>query len=339
MSNISSILIVDDQPIGREVLEELLFLPEYELHFAENGLEALKLAAQISPDIILLDVMMPGMGGYEVCKQLRADPHLCEVPVLMLTALDDPSSRLEGIESGADDFISKPFNRSELRARVKTITRLARYRKLHEKQANLEKAHNQLLASYDATIEGWSRAMSLRDTETEQHTKRVTELSERLARMAGMSSEALLHVRWGALLHDIGKLGVPDCILRKPGELTAEEWVEMRKHPQYALEMLAPIEYLTPALDIPYCHHERWNGSGYPRGLKGEEIPLAARIFAVVDVWDALTSDRPYRAALPEETAMKYIQENSGTHFDPQIVRLFVSLMEKESAHLMMEVN
>ncbi|MDT8898347.1 GAF domain-containing protein [Thermanaerothrix sp. 4228-RoL] len=190
--------------------------------------------------------------------------------------------------------------------------------------ANLQQTTQALLRAYDATIEGWSYALDLRDKETEGHTQRVTELALRLARALGLSGEALVHLRRGALLHDIGKMGVPDSILHKPGPLTDEEWVLMRRHPVFAYEMLSRIEYLRPALDIPYCHHEKWDGTGYPRGLKGEEIPLAARIFAVVDVWDALTSDRPYRPAWTREQAMAYLREQAGKHFDPHIVEVFL---------------
>jgi PAS domain S-box-containing protein/putative nucleotidyltransferase with HDIG domain len=185
---------------------------------------------------------------------------------------------------------------------------------------SLERSNFELSMAYDATIEGWSRALDLRDKETEGHTQRVTETTVKLARAFGLSDEDLVQVRWGALLHDIGKMGVPDGILHKPGPLTDEEWVAMRKHPTFAYEMLSPIRYLRLALDIPYCHHEKWDGSGYPRGLKGAQIPLIARIFAVVDVWDALRSDRPYRAAWPEDKVRDYIRASSGTFFDPQVV-------------------
>ncbi len=197
----------------------------------------------------------------------------------------------------------------------------------------MQRSNVELGLAYDATIEGWSYALDLRDKETEGHTQRVTDLSMRLARRLGLSEAELIHVRRGALLHDIGKMGVPDSILHKPGPLNDEEWVIMRKHPQLAFEMLSPITYLRPALDIPYCHHERWDGGeppgkpGYPRGLRGEQIPLAARIFAVVDVWDALTSDRPYRPAWEAEKALAHIQAESGRHFDPRVVSAFLELI------------
>jgi PAS domain S-box-containing protein len=183
----------------------------------------------------------------------------------------------------------------------------------------MQRSNVELTLAYDATIEGWSRALDLRDKETEGHTKRVTEITLRLAQLFGMNDRELVQIRRGALLHDIGKLGVPDGILLKPGSLSDEEWIVMRKHPQFAFDMLAPIQYLKPALDIPYCHHEKWDGTGYPRGLKGDQIPLTARIFAIVDVWDALTSDRPYRPAWPEEKVLAHIRSLSGTHFDPQV--------------------
>jgi response regulator RpfG family c-di-GMP phosphodiesterase len=196
---------------------------------------------------------------------------------------------------------------------------------------DLQHSNLELIVAYDATINGWSRAMDIRDQETEGHTQRVTEMTVRLAEKMGISDEQIVHIRRGALLHDIGKLGVPDAILLKPGKLTDEEWVIMRKHPQVAYEMLLPIDYLRPALDIPYCHHEKWDGTGYPRGLAGAAIPLAARLFTIVDVWDALRSDRPYRAAWPEEKVLEYIQSNSGSQFEPKIVNLFMESKVYES--------
>jgi PAS domain S-box-containing protein len=192
--------------------------------------------------------------------------------------------------------------------------------------ADLQRSNTDLELAYDTTLEGWSRALDLRDKETEGHTQRVTDVTERLARSMGLSEAELMQMRRGALLHDIGKMGIPDSILLKPAPLTADEWEVMRRHPLYAFELISPIAYLRPALDIPYCHHEKWDGTGYPRGLKGELIPLAARIFAVVDVWDALRSDRPYRPAWPEERVRAHIRGLSGTHFDPRVVLAFLSL-------------
>lgn len=188
----------------------------------------------------------------------------------------------------------------------------------------LQRSNMELALAYDATIEGWSHALDLRDRETEGHTQRVTEMTLKLALAMGITDQELVHMRRGSLLHDIGKMGVPDRILLKTGKLTEDEWVNMRRHPEFAYDMLMPITYLQPALDIPYCHHEKWDGTGYPRGLKGEQIPLAARIFAVVDVWDALRSDRPYRAGWKIEDVLKYIQEQSGKYFDARVVDVFL---------------
>ena len=190
----------------------------------------------------------------------------------------------------------------------------------------LQGANEELKAAYDETIKGWALALELRDKETEGHTQRVTTLTQTLAKTMGICGEELEHIKRGSLLHDIGKMAIPDGILLKPGELTLTERKYMELHPLLAKDMLDPIEFLHPALDIPYCHHEKWDGSGYPRNLRGEEIPFAARIFAVVDVWDALTSDRPYREPLSSDKVRKIIREGSGKHFDPQVVEAFLSL-------------
>jgi HD-GYP domain-containing protein (c-di-GMP phosphodiesterase class II) len=192
---------------------------------------------------------------------------------------------------------------------------------------DLQRSNADLKLAYDATLLGWSHALDLRDKETEGHTQRVTKMSTQLARAFGLSEDEVIHIRRGALLHDMGKMGVPDSILLKTNQLTDDDWLLMRRHPQYAYEMLAEIDYLRPALDIPYCHHEKWDGSGYPRGLKGDEIPLSARLFAVVDVWDALYYDRPYRKGWTLDHTLEYIGEQSGKHFDPQVVDLFLRIV------------
>jgi len=325
MKYINLILIVDDQPRGQQTLASLLEPEGYRLVFASNGPEALALAAQMVPDLVLLDVMMPGMDGFEVCRRLRADPTLALIPVVLVTALDDSNARLQGIESGADDFVTKPFNRAELRARVRTITRLNRFRTLLDER---QQAAEELALAYDATLTGWSRALELRDHETEGHSRRVTTMTVRMAMEMGVSGASLEHIRRGALLHDIGKMGIPDAILLKPGPLSEEEWDVMRRHPGIAYDLLSPVTYLRDALEIPWCHHEKWDGTGYPRGLRGEEIPFAARIFAVVDVWDALSNDRPYRRAWPVARVREHIASLSGTHFDPRIIEVFLPLLD-----------
>lgn len=196
---------------------------------------------------------------------------------------------------------------------------------------DLQRSNVELALAYDTTLEGWSRAMDLRDRVTEGHAMRVTKLTLDLARAVGISEQSLMHVRRGALLHDIGKMAIPDNILMKPGPLSHEEVEIMRRHPVYALELLSPITYLRPAITIPYLHHEKWDGSGYPQGLKGEQIPIAARVFAVVDVWDALTSERPYREPWPKQKVLEYIRNMSGVHFDPSIVQKFLAMTGDEA--------
>jgi hypothetical protein len=193
----------------------------------------------------------------------------------------------------------------------------------------LQTANLELQDAYDRTMEGWVRALDLRDRETEGHTLRVAEITLRLARAMGIQESEIIHIRRGALLHDMGKMGVPDAILLKEDNLTDAEWAIMKKHPSYAYEMLSPIPYLHSALDIPFCHHEKWNGTGYPRGLKGEQIPLAARLFAVVDVWDALRSTRPYRQGWPESQVLEHIREKAGSHFDPGVVDVFMRVLKE----------
>jgi len=192
----------------------------------------------------------------------------------------------------------------------------------------LQNTQDALTKSYEATLEGWVRALDLRDNATEIHTRRVTELTLLLAKKMGVEQQELEHIRRGALLHDIGKMGIPDRILQKPGPLTDEEWGTMKKHPIYACEFLSPISYLEPALEIPCYHHEKWDGSGYPNGMMGDEIPLSARIFAVVDVWDALLSDRSYREAWAEDEAVDYIKAQADSHFDPEVVLSFLDIIQ-----------
>jgi putative nucleotidyltransferase with HDIG domain len=210
------------------------------------------------------------------------------------------------------------------------VTACLLYFLVHLNFSAIQNAQHTLEQGYDATLKGWARALDLRDRSTEKHTQRVTELTLSLAKAMGIKEPELTHLRRGALLHDIGKIGVPDSILLKSGALTDDEWIIMRQHPVHAYEMLSHIQYLQPALDIPYCHHERWSGTGYPRGLICDEIPLAARIFAVVDVWDALTSSRPYLEEWTKEQALEYIQAQAGQDFDPQVVRVFLDLIDSQ---------
>jgi PAS domain S-box-containing protein/putative nucleotidyltransferase with HDIG domain len=215
----------------------------------------------------------------------------------------DPSGKVVGVLGIAADVTAREWAMTQLEATNRALTN-----------------------AYDSTLEGWVRALDLRDRETEGHTKRVTKLTVELARRAGVPEDDLVHVRRGALLHDIGKIGIPDSVLKKPGPLDDDEWKLMRQHPVWAHEMISSVGFLQPALDVPYCHHERWDGQGYPRGLSGESIPLSARVFAVVDVWDALRSDRPYSKAWDEERVLAYLREQAGGQFDPAVVEQFLAM-------------
>jgi putative two-component system response regulator len=337
------VLVIDDDPNVRDILSDLLKRERCVVHTAESGLSGIAAARAELPDLILLDVMMPDLDGFSVCRMLRDDPLTAEVPIIMITALDDRLSRLEGVKAGADEFLSKPVELSELRLRVRTMQRINRYRRLIEERERAaaqerllteqaRQAAQAVAEAYDQTLIGWSRALDLRDKETEGHSQRVAQLTLAVAQALNIPPEEQINMWRGAMLHDIGKIGVPDSILHKPGPLTEEEWEIMRCHTTYAYELLSPIAYLRSAIDIPYCHHEKWDGTGYPRGLRGEQIPLAARIFALVDVWDALTNDRPYRKAWSREQAYQYICEQKGKHFDPNLVDLFLSIAAPDLA-------
>ena len=231
------------------------------------------------------------------------------------------------IETTARLFFDELSGQQEFQASSRNIN------ERKEAEEKLQRAHTDLQEAYDKTIEGWVLALDLRDRETEGHTQRVTNMTEKLARILGYTDEEITHIRRGALLHDMGKMGIPDEILQKPGPLTDDEWVTMRKHPEMAYQMLSQIKYLKEALTIPYYHHERWDGSGYPHKLKGEDIPLQARMFAVVDVWDALSSDRPYRKKIPHKEVVDYLKKESGRLFDPQVIENFIPLLSNGSSH------
>ena len=231
------------------------------------------------------------------------------------------------VAAGNLDIKVTPRGNDEITALTKSFNLMVS--SLNRSKLELIRAHEDTIQAYDRTIEGWCKALEMRDNVTEGHTQRVTDLTIQIGREMGVKEADLVHIRRGALMHDIGKMAIPDSILKKSGPLNDDEWKEMRKHPDYAYDMLKRISYLSPSLAIPYCHHEKWDGTGYPRGIKGEEIPLEARIFAIADVWDALTSDRPYRNAMSEEFVLKYIGENKGKHFDPMVVDAFLNVYDE----------
>jgi putative two-component system response regulator len=324
MKDNRTILVVGDEPAIRRLVEAYLTGQGYDLAFADGEATGLLSEGGIKPGLVLLTLDTPEMVA--TCSTLRADPALSSIPVLVVAEADDRGGRLLGVEAGADDFISLPLDAVELRARVRTMMRLNSYRRrvaAYEMESGIEQA----IGALDATLESWGRALELRGIESEGHTERVTDMALQVASAMGIRDGELVHVRRGALVHDIGKMGISDRIMFKVGPLDEQEWEEMHQHPVYAYELLSPIEILRPALDIPYCHHEKWDGSGYPRGLRGAQIPLSARVFAVVDVWDALHSDRSYRPAWSNSEVDDYLHEQSGHHFDPEVIRAFFEIL------------
>ncbi len=330
-----SILLVDDDRPFLTALGATLQLEGFQVTTTDSGKEGIELAHKQLPDLIICDVMMPPPNGFEVLETLTQDPKTASIPFIFLTAHVTDKDKVRALISGADDHITKPFRKEELLARIKAILRrkekttLALMEdtdsKINSLRSEISKLMEQSESGQEEFVQGLIRMLALRDNESEQHTWRVTNLTEQMATALGFKGKSLLHIRWGAILHDIGKVGIPDRILQKPGPLTEEEREVMYLHPEVAYEILVPLRLPPAALEIPLRHHERWDGLGYPGRLSGEKIPLSARIFAVVDVWDALTSDRPYRKAWPAAKAREYILENSGKHFDPKVVDVFLN--------------
>jgi response regulator RpfG family c-di-GMP phosphodiesterase len=325
------VLIVEDSPDDAELLVRELrrggYDPVFERVETAAAMEAA--LARESWDLVVSDHSMLQFDSLAALSVLKAS-HV-DIPFIIVSGTIGEELAVETMKAGAHDYLVKgrlarliPVVARELGdAEVRRERRAAEYATRDREQL----AVLELAAAYEATLEGWVHALDLRDRETEGHSRRVTDLTVRLARRMGLSEAECVHIRRGALLHDIGKMGIPDAILHKPSALSPDEWDIMRRHPEYARDLLDSVDYLRPSLDIPYCHHEKWDGTGYPRGLKGEQIPRAARIFAAVDIWDAIRSDRPYRAAWSDERALAYLGSQSGTHLDPAVVEAFLDLL------------
>jgi putative two-component system response regulator len=332
------VLIVDDYTDNLFTLSRVLKELEVDVYQAASGEEALGLTIENDFCVAILDVQMPGMDGYELAELLRGNESTSKLPIIFLSAaFSDEYHHRKGYDAGAVDFLSKPYNRDILLSKVRVFINLYEQRLQIESWGHwleflVHERTTELSQSYDDTLLGWAKALELRERETAGHCHRVTQITMRMANEIGISAEQQVHIQRGALLHDIGKMGISDSILLKPASLTTEEWGEMRQHPIYAYELLRHVKFLEPALNIPYTHHEKWDGTGYPRGLKGEDIPLEARIFALADVWDALTSDRPYRKAVTRDEVVQYIRDHSGTHFDPNLSERFIKMMLRDSA-------
>jgi putative two-component system response regulator len=334
------ILIVDDELRNLRLLESLLKPEGYQITQARSGPETLQLVADARPDLILLDVMMPGMDGFTVAGKLKGDIATKSIPIIMVTSLDDRSSRLAALNMGAEEFLTKPIDRAELWVRVRNLLRLKRYSdflaehsRLLEQQVSERSA--KLTESYRDTIATLNRVSAYRDEETGNHVRRISHYCVELARMLGLSGDFVDCIEYASPMHDVGKIAIPDAILQKPAPLTPDEWVVMRTHAALGAKMLegADSPYLVMGRDIALGHHERFDGSGYPLGLAGDEIPLAARIMGVADVYDALRSRRPYKNAMDHATAVLILSKGDGRtfprHFDSAILDVFLSAGER----------
>jgi len=306
------LLLVDDEPTNLQVLRQIL-QDDYRLLFAKDGDKALELAERENPALILLDVMMPGMTGHQVCTQLKAQPATAAIPVIFVTALADVEDEAMGFDVGAVDYITKPVSPAIVRARVRTHLSLVRVDELHETRLQI--------------VQRLGLASEYKDNETGLHVIRMSHYTHILAKAAGFSEREADDLLNAAPMHDVGKIGIPDAILQKNGKLDEAEWAVMRSHAQIGAEIIGEHEagLLKTARIIALTHHEKWDGSGYPSGLKGEEIPLAGRIVAIADVFDALTSVRPYKPAWPVQEAVDLLRRESGRHFDPELVELFLA--------------
>ena len=306
------LLVVDDEAANLQLLRQIL-QNDYALLFAKDGARALELARQERPALILLDVMMPGMSGHDTCRQLKAAPLTAAIPVIFVTALNDMRDELSGFEAGAVDYITKPLSPSIVRARVRTHLSLVRSEELKETRLQI--------------VQRLGLAAEYKDNETGLHVIRMSHYARLLGVAAGMDEAAADDLLHAAPMHDVGKIGIPDRILQKPGKLDADEWAVMQTHARIGADIIgehAAGGMLALAREIALSHHEKWDGSGYPNGLAGEAIPLAGRIVAVADVFDALTSVRPYKRAWPVPDAVGYLQAQQGSHFDARLVELFV---------------
>lgn len=314
----SKILVVDDEKAVVEVHKKLLERNGYEVIIASNGAEALAKVSNEHPDLILTDVSMPEMDGLELCKKLKNGEGTSLVPVVIVTAMDDFDNKIRGIETGADDFLTKPVRPRELYARVKSLLRI--------------KHLTDSLDSAETVIFSLANAIEAKDHFTKGHTDRVSSLAVNLGKHIGLSQQDINTLQKGGVLHDIGKIGVKDTILNKPGKLTDEEFAEVKKHPETGENICRPLRSLEPVLPIIKHHHEKYDGSGYPSGLVGEDIPLLARIMAIVDVYEALTSRRAYRDALTHDEAMRILgEETADGKFDPVLLEKFKQMIESEA--------
>lgn len=314
MTRKPKILIVDDNATNVELLRSQLKPHPYEIDTAMDGEEALEKIRQNLPDIILLDLMMPKISGFEICQRIKNDKRTQFIPIIVITALQEQSDKLKAIELGADDFLVKPINRLELTTRIKSLLRM---KLLHDD-----------LDTSESILFSLAGALEAKDFYTRGHSERVSHLAVRIAKKIGLPEHEVEAIRKGALIHDIGKIGVKESILLKPGRLTDEEMAHIRTHPARGWEICAPLKSLEPCLPIIRSHHERVDGAGYPDGLEGENIPIVARITAVADAFDAMTTDRPYRKGMPQNTAVAiFTNEIESGQWDGSCVRKMMEVL------------
>lgn len=308
------ILVVDDHCASRMTAVALLAVEGYEVLEADNGLVALELVMKSHTDLILLDVMMPEMDGFEVCRQLKQNNQTRLIPVVFITALNDRRSRILGIEAGGDDFLTKPFDRIELTARVKSLVR--------QKRLNEDLDHTeQVLFSIAEAIES-------RDPNTGDHCERLVTLGEAFGEYLNLTRAEMRNLQWGSYLHDIGKVGIPDAVLLKKGKFTPQEWEIMQQHVLIGERICQPLQTMRGVIPIVRHHHERWDGSGYPYGLAGEQIPYLAQVFQTIDIYDALTSERPYKRALtPAEALVVMAEETAKGWRNPKLIQQFTEFV------------
>jgi cyclic di-GMP phosphodiesterase len=319
--NQAVILVADDEPANREILSELLEVAGYQTVEAEDGARALEVLRSRQVDLALLDVMMPGRTGFSVCQEAKSDPNTRLIPVVLVTGLNRSEDRLKGIESGADDFLGKPVDRAELLARVRSLLRLKQF------TDELESAES-VLCTLAISIEA-------KDPYTVGHCDRLSVYAQAMGKRIGLTAELQIALRRGGIVHDLGKVAVPEYILRKPGPLTPEERKIMEEHPVVGERICAPLKSFRNVLPIIRHHHEKLDGSGYPDGLKGNAIPLTARILSTVDIYDALTTDRPYRKAFSREQAIATLhQEVKRGWWDPELIREFEGVLDAPEAEL-----
>ena len=306
----SKILVVDDDKSLRKGLARLLQAEGYRTMEAENGREAINMISLDKIDLILLDLMMPEVNGIEVCSLLKSNEETRLIPIIMITAVHEQEEKLKAIHAGVDDFLNKPINIAELRARVKSLLKMKRL--------------NDLLDYSDTVVASLANAIESKDKYTEGHNERVSRYAVELAKAAGLNDKEQEIVRMAGILHDIGKIGIPDNILNKQGPLTDEEFTIIKSHPKHGEKILKPLHSLNGVREVVLYHHERYNGEGYPVGLKGEQIPVYARIMAIADSYDAMTTKRPYREAYSKKEAIIELEAKAGQCWDPELIRIFI---------------